>query len=286
MADDKRFERMHSAPIFKKTARDTNKAKLGNDDRFGKMMSDSRFRSTPGDIDRYGRNVKSKNKKNAKKEMEQLYDTTDNDDKKKSKKSSSSATQVEDRMEYINRLARGEVSDSDSSSNSSSDDSGSEISESSSDDDDNETTTRATKKQSVLDIPDVASDSDEEVPTGDSSARLAVMHCDWEHMKAEDILVVLQSFCPGGGKVKAVTVYPSDFGLEQMSQEEQHGPQSIWANETDEKQYAPKIYSGIIGDLEKNASDNDSENEDTDKKSKADKGADFKRKKGSVGLVR
>lgn len=51
------------------------------------------------------------------------------------------------------------------------------------------------------------------------------MNCDWEHVKAVDLLGVLQSFLPSGrGSIRSVTVYPSDFGLERMAEEERLGP--------------------------------------------------------------
>ena len=286
MSDDKRFERMHSAPIFKKTQKDSHKIKLG-DERFGGVLSDSRFRSTPGQVDRYGRSTKGANKKNAKDELEKLYEvdteeTRDNEKKASSKTRTvpSKARSTEDRMEYINKLARGEVSESGSSSDSSSDNSDSEDSSSNDDSDDDGMVSRekATKKKSVLDVPE--EDSEEDIPTGDASSRLAVMHCDWDHMKSEDILVAMQSFCPAGGKVNTVTVYPSDFGLDQMTREEKYGPQGIWTKEGDAA--ADEVYEGIVGDLDDVSSNSDTDGTTAGKK---DKKGDFRRNDGSVGLV-
>lgn len=57
---------------------------------------------------------------------------------------------------------------------------------------------------------------DEEAPLGDASRRLAVMNCDWEAVKAIDLLNIFQSLCPEGGKIFSVKIYPSDFGIERM----------------------------------------------------------------------
>ena len=291
MSDDKRFERMHSAPIFKKTQKDTHKVKLG-DDRFGGVMSDSRFRSTPGQVDRYGRSNKGTNKKNVKDELEKLYEVDTGDAVKSDKKAiaktrsiPSKSQSTEDRMEYINKLARGEVSESGSSSDSSDDDEcDSEVSSSDNIDSDDEVSHEiATKKKSVLDVPE--EDSEEDIPTGDASSRLAVMHCDWDHMKSEDILVAMQSFCPSGGKVKAVTIYPSDFGLNQMAREEKHGPQGIWAKGDENTAAADEVYEGIVGDLDSEASVSDNDGDEDAPPGKKDKNGDFRRNEGSVGLV-
>ncbi len=51
------------------------------------------------------------------------------------------------------------------------------------------------------------------------------MDLDWDHVKAVDIYAVLRSFLPAGGELKRVTVYPSDYGLERMAEEEAKGPQ-------------------------------------------------------------
>ena len=40
--------------------------------------------------------------------------------------------------------------------------------------------------------------------------------------------MVLRSFLPKGGEIKSVAVYPSDFGIERMKQEEIHGPVGLF----------------------------------------------------------
>jgi len=49
---------------------------------------------------------------------------------------------------------------------------------------------------------------------------------DWEHVRAVDIFAALRSFLPNGGRVEAVTVYPSDYGLQRMKEEATSGPQA------------------------------------------------------------
>lgn len=117
-------------------------------------------------------------------------------------------TEPMSRMEKLNRLARGEavLSGSESSSSDSSDDA-------SSSEDESET--------------DVWED-DEDIPRGDETKRLAVLNMDWTNVRAVDLLAVLRSFAPASGVVERVTVYPSEYGLQKMAEEERLGPQGVF----------------------------------------------------------
>uniref|UniRef100_A0AC34G5X1 ESF1-like protein n=1 Tax=Panagrolaimus sp. ES5 TaxID=591445 RepID=A0AC34G5X1_9BILA len=57
-----------------------------------------------------------------------------------------------------------------------------------------------------------------------ASKRLAICNMDWDHVKGEDLLLLLQSFKPASGEVKAVAIYLSDFGAERLEAEEKEGP--------------------------------------------------------------
>jgi hypothetical protein len=245
---DDRFVLQLSAPIFKKSSNQRNKVVL--DDRFKSVLTDERFRSAPGGtVDKYGRK-KKKSIENAfaAKELKEFY-TVENTEEAVDDSSSTKTfgkvvakQDAEERLDYLTKLARGEVdaldgSDSDSDSGdmediaSSSDSSGGEEDMDVMEDD-------SVIKQSVLDIPDSAA-----VEYGEEATkRLAVLNCDWEHLKATDIMMVLQSFCPAGKSVKKVTVYPSDFGLERMAAESRFGPQGIW-KKTEEQEDDEEVRS-------------------------------------------
>jgi hypothetical protein len=47
---------------------------------------------------------------------------------------------------------------------------------------------------------------------------------EWDRLKATDLLLVLNSFKPPTGTILSVAVYLSDFGAEQLEQEEAGGP--------------------------------------------------------------
>jgi hypothetical protein len=67
----------------------------------------------------------------------------------------------------------------------------------------------------------------EDVPLGDSTEKIAIMNCNWDHVTASDIFVMLQSFLDTnapGRKVKKVCVHKSDFGAVRMEREEMYGP--------------------------------------------------------------
>ncbi|XP_041068119.1 ESF1 homolog [Carcharodon carcharias] len=65
----------------------------------------------------------------------------------------------------------------------------------------------------------------QDAPRGDTvSRRLAVCNIDWDKIKANDLLVLFNSFIPQGGAVLSVKIYPSEFGKKKMKEEELCGP--------------------------------------------------------------
>jgi hypothetical protein len=68
-------------------------------------------------------------------------------------------------------------------------------------------------------------------PLAAPTRRVAVLNCDWDRVNATDLLYALRSYAPSGGSVHSVTIYPSDFGLERMNEEEMRAPDVFHADD-------------------------------------------------------
>lgn len=67
----------------------------------------------------------------------------------------------------------------------------------------------------------------------EGTRRIAVVNMDWRHVRAVDLFVVLRSFLPKGGQILSVSVYPSEFGLQRMKEEEVRGPVGLFDDENE-----------------------------------------------------
>jgi hypothetical protein len=112
MSMDERFKSMHSAPIFKKIGREKHKIKL--DDRFKPLLTDNKFRVKPGDVvDSYGR--KSKKDSSAIKELKEFYEIEPEE------KIVVAKTSFESKLDWLNKLSRGEIDGNSSTESNNSD---------------------------------------------------------------------------------------------------------------------------------------------------------------------
>lgn len=68
----------------------------------------------------------------------------------------------------------------------------------------------------------------------ESTRRLAACNMDWDKIRAVDLMVSLNSFLPPGGIILSVAIYPSDYGLQRMKEEDVKGPTELVNNCSDE----------------------------------------------------
>eukprot|EP00941_MAST-03F_sp_MAST-3F-sp1_P006179 g6179.t1 len=197
---DKRFSHVHNDPRFQKMAQRKKKVKV--DPRFKHMFTDPEFNSTiSAPTDKYGRKKKAEN--GLEDDLRRFYHQDSDSAEEKIEET------MDEKLERLNRMARGEASGSSSSE------------EDDFDLDDNVETEADVKA------------SRETIPDGDASKRLALVNCNWDNLKAEDLFAIFYSFKPQLGELKSVSVYPSEYGLKQMARDNVFGP-SIWDDKNDD----------------------------------------------------
>lgn len=98
------------------------------------------------------------------------------------------------------------------------------MTDSSSDDDDDDDEEVSDEEQ----IDHNWGELDKEADTTDEiTHRLAVCNMDWDRIRAVDLMVLFNSFLPNSGIIRSVTIYPSEFGLQRMKEEEITGPKEL-----------------------------------------------------------
>ncbi|CAI5716706.1 unnamed protein product [Hyaloperonospora brassicae] len=228
---DQRFQKVHHDPRFARTSKRKNKLQV--DRRFAAALTNERFQSAQGKYDKYGRRIEKRcnemkefyrleekevegeeeEEEEEKNEQKNDSDTDDGEPKTVStlrfdddlEESDPIVAENHDklsRLSYLNRMARGELG-SGSDSSDSDDSSGDEV---------------------EADVQE----EEEEIPMGEETRRFAVLNCDWTRIRAVDLFALCNSFAPATGAVQNVTIYPSDYGLQKLKEEEQHGPQNLW----------------------------------------------------------
>lgn len=192
--DDERFSQISRDPKFKRIPYETKKVKI--DKRFQSMFKDEKFK-VKYSVDKRGFPIKPQTNAD---DFKKFY----NFDEKESESKSSS--EEEEECEGDGDVARGIGVEDDMES--SSDEESSEGEE--------EVEDKFQHEWGEL-------DQDAE-RTEEATHRLAVMHMDWDRIKAKDLLVLFSSFLPQGGSIKSVNIYPSEFGKQRMAEEEVKGP--------------------------------------------------------------
>ena len=199
-SNDVRFAGVSRDPRFRRPA--TKKTKTVLDSRFKQILTDERFRGAskadPRGIKATTPDVKSKHgKKQINAEMRKFYEVEEE-------------SELEPALDALSSDNEGGFHwEADSSS-----------------DEDVEADEEVVMEDGVED--EAASDSEaEDIPLGDSTDKLAIMNCSWDHVTAADLFVLIQSFLDAnapGRKLKNISLHKSDFGAERMEREEAYGP--------------------------------------------------------------
>ncbi|XP_050363478.1 pre-rRNA-processing protein ESF1 [Argentina anserina] len=237
---DPRFASVHWDPRFKNAPK--HKAKVEIDDRFKVMFTDPRFRSSSAPSDKRG---KLKKKTDPGDELRHYYQPNEDEDEVKYDKVDEDEEE-EDELSEESESEREEKArskeESESEAESEEEKARVAVEESESEEmeagNESETTTDMDtdedEEDEVVFEDGMPAMQNENIPQIEKEThRLAVVDLDWTHVKAVDLFVVLRSFLPKGGEIKSVAVYPSDFGIERMKQEEIHGP--VLLDDTDKK---------------------------------------------------
>lgn len=223
-ADD-RFESIASDPKFRRMP--TKERKVGIDDRFKGMIEENSRFALNYKVDKRGRPVK----KVGAEDLKKYYRLEDEDEKEEE------ASEIKpEKEEALKQEETGSDNDDDQASEDS-DNSDGIIKldlargdgnvESSSDSDSEDS------KYSEDDSVETHGEHNWGEMDGDAriveeaTSRLAVCNMNWDRIKAKDLLVLFNSFKPPGGIVSSVKIFPSEFGIERMAEEEKEGPRIL-----------------------------------------------------------
>ncbi|XP_010485534.1 PREDICTED: pre-rRNA-processing protein esf1-like [Camelina sativa] len=230
MINDPRFSSAHTDPRFRSMPR--RQSKIAIDSRFKPMFSDKRFTTANAPVDKRGKRRKAGKENDLLRDFYRL-DEEDNDDKKKKKKEKEKEEESGDESENEMTDLKSEAESEEES------DTDKKLKVASLDEEsDEEADSEEVSEEEVEEEEDDTDEDDEgiyeddgpeipeeNIPTiPEETPRLAIVNMDWKHVSAKDLYVVLNSFLPKDGRILSVAVYPSEFGLQRMKEEEIHGP--------------------------------------------------------------
>ncbi|KAI0478071.1 hypothetical protein F4859DRAFT_46412 [Xylaria cf. heliscus] len=202
---DSRFASFETNPRYRLPSKGRVKTKI--DKRFQRVFEDADFTAT-AKLDRYGRKLKSDNKKKA------LRDIYEPEEKEGARVDDDDVVRRElEKADANYDPARGGgFSSSESESESEDDEDG--------DEDKDEGGADVSKSANMQRLRDEQAD----IEAGEVTKRIAVVNLDWDNIKAVDLMALFSSFVPQGGRIEKVSIYPSEFGKERMKREEVEGP--------------------------------------------------------------
>lgn len=222
MENDKRFAKFVMDPKFRRIPKSERKVKI--DKRFKNMFKEGKFK-VKYTVDKRGRPVNTTSTEDLKRyyELSSEAESSDSDTEPPSDANVGKFVRLPKQTDVpdVDHTEQGSKSDRISKrlKNLAVDYARGEstlCSESSSDD---ESQSEDDGEEEVIEHPWGELDQDAE-HTADVTCRLAVCNMDWDRMRAVDLMVLLNSFLPTDGLIASVTIYPSEFGLQRMKEEE------------------------------------------------------------------
>ncbi|KAL5054710.1 hypothetical protein RYX36_035392 [Vicia faba] len=230
--DDPRFSSVHTDPRFREAPK--HQTKVSIDSRFHRMFTHKSFMPSSAPVDKRG---KPKDKANSQPHSLRHYYKIDEDDRKKVDEDSD-----DDEEEGLVKVdsAKPEIQsgiDSEETSESEPGDIDSDADRDQDQDTDVDTDTDGDIDEK--DYEEEAPEIQEEIAEIEKEThRLAVVNMDWRYVKAVDLYVLFSSLAPPNGLIKSVTIYPTEFGLQRMQEEEVKGPVGLFdgENETSDKE--------------------------------------------------
>jgi len=232
--DDERFKKFATDPKFRSVPKKEKKVKI--DARFQSMFTDKKF-SNKVKVDKRG-----KPETFTTKETYQKYYRQEKKGKKKGGKddaaaaaSSSDSSDSDDDEEEEEEVAKVKANDKKAAMKSDVDYARGEgvLESSSSEEESSDEEEEGGKKgegeaEATTEGFDKWGEMDHDAErTEDVSRRLAVCNLDWDRVGAQDIFLVLSSFCPKNESVESVQIYVSEFGKKRLAEEEVLGPEEL-----------------------------------------------------------
>lgn len=233
VTSDSRFKSVHNDPRFKLPSLKNFKVKV--DERFSKnelKKLNASYNGKAAKIDRYGRKIKQSDNSG----VDKFYEHESDEEKEEEKSEEKSDLEDESDLEEESENDKEQLVKRKSLKDDNLDDlddleedlepvvdgfdrargEGLESSDSESDSD---------SDSDSVDLEDSEIELEESKPEeGDPTSGFAVVNLDWDNVRAVDLMATFVSFVPKNGTIKSVTVYPSEYGREQMQKEEIEGP--------------------------------------------------------------
>ncbi|OIV93563.1 hypothetical protein TanjilG_04795 [Lupinus angustifolius] len=222
---DPRFSSLHTDPRFRDAPK--HKTKVAIDSRFDRIFTHKSFLPSSAPVDKRGKpkndaasrhgSLRHYYKMEEEEEEKKVKDESESeeDEEEEELEQISDEDEEEDEILKVDRLKP--ESDSEDESEELEDE------EESATDTDTDEDEEASEEETQEEVPNIEKETH----------RLAVVNMDWRYVKAVDLYVLLSSFVPSNGLIKSVAVYPSEFGIQRMKEEEVRGPVGLFDDENE-----------------------------------------------------